>query len=106
MYPKIQQITLLLHTTLDFIKNSAKDVSDEWAVDAFITTLRRPNFIKEMGRIRLNKVSKLMDFANKFVDGKETYRNKRTRSPDDDRSHCYNNQKRMPRNYEGYSSHS
>jgi hypothetical protein len=47
-----------------------------------------------------------MDIANKFADGEDTYHNKRTHSPEDDRSHCYSNQKRMPRNYEGYSSHS
>jgi hypothetical protein len=87
------------------IKNSAKDVSDEQAVDAFITGLHRPEFIEEMGIIRPKKVSELMDIANKFVDGKDTYNNKRTRSPEDDRSHRYSNQKCMPHNYESYSSH-
>jgi hypothetical protein len=38
-----------------------------------------------MGRIKLKKVSKLMDLANKFADGKDAYHNKRTCSPEDDR---------------------
>jgi hypothetical protein len=87
------------------IKSSAKDVSDERAVDAFVSGLRRPQFIEEMGRLKPQRVSELMDIANKFVDGKDTYNNKRTRSPGHDRSNHYNNQKRKPRNYEEYSSH-
>jgi hypothetical protein len=51
--------------------------------------------------IRLNKVLELMDIDNKFAYGKDTYHNKRTCSPEDDRSYHYNNQKRKPRNYEG-----
>jgi hypothetical protein len=39
------------------IKNSAKNVSDERAVDAFITGLLHSEFIKVMGRIRPKKVS-------------------------------------------------
>jgi hypothetical protein len=37
------------------IKNSAKDVSDERAVDTFIIGLHRPEFIEEMGCIRPKK---------------------------------------------------
>jgi hypothetical protein len=62
-------------------QNSAEDVSNEWAVDAFITGLCHPEFIKEMGHIRLKKVSELVDIANKFTDGKDAYHNKRTWSP-------------------------
>jgi hypothetical protein len=47
-----------------------------------------------------------MDIANKFTDGEDTYHNKRTRSPEDDRSHRYNGQKQRPHNYDNYSSHS
>jgi hypothetical protein len=67
-------------------------VSDEWAVNAFIIGLRRPEFIKEMGRLKMKKVSELMDIANKFTNGEDTYCNKRTCSPEDDRSHRYRNQ--------------
>jgi hypothetical protein len=57
-----------------------------------------------MGCIKPKTVSKLMDVANKFADGEETYHNKRARSPKDDKSHSYNNQKRRRHNYESYSS--
>jgi hypothetical protein len=60
------------------IKNSVEDVSDERAVDAFITGLRRLVFIKEIGRIRPKKVSELIEIANKFADGEDTYHNERT----------------------------
>jgi hypothetical protein len=38
------------------------------------------DFIEEMGRIRPKTVLELMDVANKFADGEDTYHNKRTRS--------------------------
>jgi hypothetical protein len=47
-----------------------------------------------------------MDIANRFADGEDAYNNKRTRSPEDDRGNMYNNQRRNPRNYDNYGSHS
>jgi hypothetical protein len=44
----------------------------ERTVDAIINGLRRQDFIEETGRINPNKVSKLMDIANMFVDGEDT----------------------------------
>jgi hypothetical protein len=78
----------------------------ERTVDAFINGLRRQDFIEEMGRINQNKVSKLMDIANMFVHGEDTYNNKRTLSPKDDHSNRYNSQKHRSQNYDGYSRHS
>jgi hypothetical protein len=86
-------------------KNSAEDVSDERAVDAFITGLCRPEFIEQMGHLKPKKVSELMDIANRFADGEDTYHDKRTRSPEDERSQRYNNQQRRLRNFENYGSH-
>jgi hypothetical protein len=34
------------------IKNSAEDISDEWAIDAFLAGLRRSNLVEELGRTR------------------------------------------------------
>jgi hypothetical protein len=76
------------------IKNSAEDVSDERAVDAFIIGLHRLEFIEEMGHLKPEKVSELMDIAKRFTDGEDSYHNKRTRSPEDDQSQRYNNQRR------------
>jgi hypothetical protein len=51
------------------IKNSAVEVSDERAIDAFIIGLRRGDLVEEMGRIKPKTVSDLMDVANRFADG-------------------------------------
>jgi hypothetical protein len=64
--------------------NSVEDVSDEQAIDAFILGLRHPDFIEEMGHIRPKAVSKLVDIANKFGYGEDTYHNKRACSSEDD----------------------
>jgi hypothetical protein len=68
------------------IKNSAEDVSDERAVDAFASGLRRSDLFEELGRTNPKKVSELMEIENKFADGEDAYHSKRARSPEYDRS--------------------
>jgi hypothetical protein len=53
------------------IKNSAVDVSDERAIDAFTLGLRRGDLVKEMGRIKPRTVSELMDIANRFANSED-----------------------------------
>jgi hypothetical protein len=67
------------------IKNSAEDVSDERAVDAFSAGLRRSDLVEELGREKPKMVSELMEIANRFTDGEDTYNNKRGRSPEVDK---------------------
>jgi hypothetical protein len=67
------------------IKNSAEEVSDEQAIDAFSEGLRRSDLVEEIGRTRPTTVAELMEQANKFADGENTYNNKRGRSPEVDR---------------------
>jgi hypothetical protein len=67
------------------IKNSAEDVSDERAVDAFSAGLRRSDLVEELGRTKPKIVSELMEVANRFADGEDAYDNKRGRSPEVDR---------------------
>jgi hypothetical protein len=67
------------------IKNSAVDVSDERAIDAFTLGLRRGGLVEEMGRIKPRTISDLMDITNRFADGEDACNNKRTRSSEDDR---------------------
>jgi hypothetical protein len=67
------------------IKNSAEDVSDERAIDAFSEGLRRSDLVEEIGRTRPTTVAELMEQANKFADGEDAYNNKRGRSPEVDR---------------------
>jgi hypothetical protein len=88
------------------IKNSAVEVSDKGAIDAFTLGLRRGDLVEEMGRIKPKTVSDLMDIANRFADGKDACNNKRTRSPEDDRGNRYGGQRRRSRNYDNYGSHS
>jgi hypothetical protein len=80
------------------IKNSAENVSDERAIDAFAFGLRRSDLIEELGRIRPRTVSELMEVANRSADGEDAYRNKRSRSPEHDRTSRHNNQRRRSHN--------
>jgi hypothetical protein len=67
------------------IKNSAVEVSDERAIDAFTLGLRRGDLVEEMGRNKPRTISELMDIANRFTYGEDACNNKRTQSPEDDR---------------------
>jgi hypothetical protein len=51
--------------------------------------------MEELGRTRPKIVSELMEIANKFADGEDTYNNKRARSPEVDRA---SGQRRRSRN--------
>jgi hypothetical protein len=68
------------------IKNSAEDISDEWAVDAFSASLCRSDLVEELGRIRPKTVSELIEIASRFADGEDAYNNKRERSPEVDKA--------------------
>jgi hypothetical protein len=61
----------------NIIKNSAEDVSDERAVDAFLAGLHRSDLVEELGRTNPRTVSELMEVANRFADGEDAYNNKR-----------------------------
>jgi hypothetical protein len=88
------------------IKNSAVEVSDERAIDAFTLGLQRGDLVEEMGRIKPKILSDLMDTTNRFADGKDACNNKRTWSPEDDRGNRYSGQRRRSHNYDNYGSHS
>jgi hypothetical protein len=81
------------------IKNSAEDVSDERAIDAFSAGLRRSDLVEEVGRTKPRTVSELMEVANRFADGEDAYNNKRGRSPEVDRT------SRQRRRYRNGDSH-
>jgi hypothetical protein len=68
------------------IKNSAEDVSDERAVDAFSAGLRRSDLVEELGRTKPRTVSDFTEVANRFDDGEDAHNNKRGRSPKVDRA--------------------
>jgi hypothetical protein len=77
------------------IKNSAEDVSDKRAVDAFSAGLRRLDLVEELGRTRPKTVSELMEITRRFTYGEDAYNNKRARSPEVDRA---SRQRRRSRN--------
>jgi hypothetical protein len=77
------------------IKNSAEDVSDERAIDAFSVGLHRSDLVEEIGRTRPTTVAELMEEAKKFVDGEDAYNNQRGRSPEVDKT---NKQRRRHHN--------
>jgi hypothetical protein len=80
------------------IKKIVEDVSDERAVDAFSAGLHRSDLVEELGRTKPKTVSELMEVANRFADGEDTYNNKRGRSPEVDRA---SRQRRRYRNEDG-----
>jgi hypothetical protein len=61
------------------IKNSAEDVFNEQAVDAFSADLRRSDLMEELGRARPKTVSELIEIASRFTDGEDTYNKKKGR---------------------------
>jgi hypothetical protein len=82
------------------IKNSAEDVSDERAIDAFLAGLHRSDLVEEIGRTKPRTVSELMEVAIRFVDGEDAYNNKRGRSPEVNRA---SRQKRRYRNGDSHA---
>jgi hypothetical protein len=81
------------------IKNSAEDISDKRAIDAFPVGLHRSDLVEEVGRTKPRTVSKLMKVANRFTDEEDAYNNKRGRSPEVDRA------SRQRRRYRNGDSH-
>jgi hypothetical protein len=75
------------------IKNSAANVSDERAIDAFVAGIRRRDLIEEVGRSNQRTIADLMDISNRWADGEDDVHNKRQRSPEEDRNRN-NNQNR------------
>jgi hypothetical protein len=81
------------------IKNSAEDIFDERAIDAFSASLRRSDLVEEIGRTKPRIMSELMEVANRFADGQDAYNNKRGHSPEVDRA------SRQRRRYRNGDSH-
>ncbi|KAK1573632.1 hypothetical protein QYE76_016399 [Lolium multiflorum] len=83
----------------NIIKNSAEDISDERAIDAFVAGVRRADFIEDLGRTNPKTISALMEIANKWADGEDAIYNKRHRSPEEDRGRNYQNRRRFSRQF-------
>ncbi|KAK1663298.1 hypothetical protein QYE76_051457 [Lolium multiflorum] len=88
----------------NIIKNSAENISDERAIDAFVAGVRRGDFVEDLGRTNPKTVSALMEIANKWADGEDAVHNKRHRSPEEDRGRNYQPRRRFPRTYQNYDA--
>jgi hypothetical protein len=87
----------------NIIKNSAENVSDERAIDAFVVGIQRKDFIEDLGRSNPRTIVELMDIANCWADGEDVVQNKRHRSPEEDRNRSNNqNRRRYSRQYSDY----
>jgi hypothetical protein len=75
----------------NIIKNSAENISDERAIDAFVAGIQRGDFVEDLGRTNLRTVSALMEIANRCADGEDAVHNKRHRSPEEDCSQNFQN---------------
>ena len=83
----------------NIIKNSAENISDERAIDAFVASIRRKDLIEDLGRTNLKTISALMEIANRWADGEDAIQNKRHRSPEDDRNRNNQNRRRFSRQF-------
>ncbi|KAK1616487.1 hypothetical protein QYE76_022004 [Lolium multiflorum] len=83
----------------NIIKNSAEDISDERAIDAFVAGIRRGDFVEDLGRTNPKTISALMEIANKWADGEDAIYNKRHRSPEEDRGRNFQNRRRFSRQF-------
>jgi hypothetical protein len=84
------------------IKNSAENVADERAIDAFVVVIRRRDLIEELRRSNPRTISELMKIANRWADGEDAVHNKRKRSPEEHRNRNNNQNRRRFRNYAEY----
>jgi hypothetical protein len=86
----------------NIIKNSAENISDERAIDAFVAGIRRKDLIEDLGRTNLKMIATLMEIANRWADGEDVVQNKRHRSPEDDRNRNNQNRRCFSRQFSDY----
>ena len=95
------------------MKNAAKDMSEERAIDAFVSGLSRLDFQEQLGRIKPKTISYLMEIASSWADGEDSVQRNRARSPQgddrrgddrrgDDRRNDHGDDRRRKRKGRGY----
>src|SRR3954467_12775435 len=57
------------------LKNSAEDISDKGAIDAFRRGLQRVEFKEQIGQMKVRTLAKLLELANRWADGEDSVRN-------------------------------
>ena len=72
------------------LKNSAEDISDESAIDAFRRGLHRIDFKEQLGQLKVRTLAQLLEHANNWADGEDSIRNEAdTPTTRGDRGHDY-----------------
>ena len=66
------------------IRNAAEGVSEERAIDAFITGVSRGDLKEELAHLGPPTTTHLMEIANKWAKGEDSVRRDRTRPREDD----------------------
>jgi hypothetical protein len=84
------------------IKNSAENISDERAINAFNNGLHWTDFVEELGRAWPRTIGVLMDLENKWANGEDAASNKRASSPEENRARRGNDRMRPTQNYDDY----
>jgi hypothetical protein len=88
----------------NIIKNSAENISDERALDAFVAGIRRRDFVEDLGRTNPKTIAALMEIANRWADGEDVVHNKWHRSPKDERNRNFQNRRRFSRQFSDYDA--
>src|SRR3954468_15107927 len=57
------------------LKNSAEDISNESAIDAFRRGLQRIEFKEHLGQMKVQTLARLLEQANSWADGEDSVRN-------------------------------
>ena len=57
------------------LKNSAEDISDESAIDAFRRGLQRVEFKEQLRQMKVRTLARLLELANSWADGEDSVRN-------------------------------
>src|SRR4051812_34672875 len=57
------------------LRNSAKDISDESAIDAFRRGLQRIDFKEQLGHMKVRTLVRFLEQANNWADGEDSIRN-------------------------------
>lgn len=66
------------------LRNSAEEIPDESAIDAFRRGLLRINIKEELGRLKPKTVSELLEHANRWVDGEDSILNEQCQQTHED----------------------
>ena len=57
------------------LKNSAEDISDESAIDAFRRGLQRIDFKEQLRQMKVQTLARLLEQANNWADGEDSIQN-------------------------------